>query len=364
MPEDRRLRSFTVQLIEQSDGVLILRGNRRLRVTGEGAAEATQIIFTATSEDGIPLEQLLELFPGPDRDPAEKLIERLLGASFLIYSDGPLQPPLDRMEDEQDIFYWTYGVGASTVRKNLDQFGILVAGVNRITRRLCEAIQLCGISKYQVIDDNLLRNARLFDADGRLRPEEWPSPLHAPIGNEGRLRDIDLSGIGCLIAASDAGGQYYLRDWNRYCVDNKLVFLPVVLRDAVGLVGPIVVPGDTACLECLRLREDSNLGDPPAMRAGEAHAFHAQIVNGMLPSMASILGDIAAMETVKFFSRLLPWRVGHLVEVNLMAPELQVRRVLRVPRCPVCGPLSRTPSQSPLKLSFVPANYTDYTDAK
>ena len=38
--------------------------------------------------------------------------------------------------------------------------------------------------------------------------------------------------------------------------------------------------------------------------------------------MASILGDIAAMELTKFYGGVLTARVGTLLKVNLLRPEL------------------------------------------
>ena len=57
--------------------------------------------------------------------------------------------------------------------------------------------------------------------------------------------------------------------------------------------------------------------------------------------MASILGDIAAIELSKFYGIRMPlWRVGTLIEVNLVAMRLNARKVLKIPRCSVCSILN------------------------
>jgi thiazole/oxazole-forming peptide maturase SagC family component len=134
-------------------------------------------------------------------------------------------------------------------------------------------------------------------------------------------------------------------------------FLPVVLQDLIGTVGPLVIPGESACLECLRARENAHMDDPEKRRASEYGAFHGQVVNAFHPSMASILGDLAAMELVKFHGQLMRSQlVGHLIEVNLVAPEITVRRVLKLPRCEVCGSVvSRSPI-SDEKVAFMPGH--------
>ncbi|MFB3146853.1 MAG: hypothetical protein ACE1ZO_06975, partial [Nitrospirales bacterium] len=70
------------------------------------------------------------------------------------------------------------------------------------------------------------------------------------------------------------------------------------------------------------------------------------------PSMASILGDIAAMEMTKFYSQSMPlWNVGKLIEVNLLATRMTPRKVLKLPRCPVCSPLQTQAAITPDKPS-------------
>ena len=79
-------------------------------------------------------------------------------------------------------------------------------------------------------------------------------------------------------------------------------------------------------------------------------AFDTQTVVGFHPSMASILGNIAAMELTKFYSQAMPlWNVGKLIEVNLLATRMIPRKVLKLPRCPVCGPLQTHSAITPDK---------------
>ena len=73
--------------------------------------------------------------------------------------------------------------------------------------------------------------------------------------------------------------------------------------------------------------------------------------------MASILGDVAAVELSKFLGGWMPTRLaGAVAEVNLVATEMKVRKVLRVPRCPTCGSLNTSPSAGLDKDSLSPIN--------
>jgi hypothetical protein len=62
------------------------------------------------------------------------------------------------------------------------------------------------------------------------------------------------------------------------------------------------------------------------------------------------LANIAALELTKFYSRALPfWKVGTVMEVNLLAGRMDSRKVSRVPRCRACSTLIRRSSASMVK---------------
>jgi len=56
---------------------------------------------------------------------------------------------------------------------------------------------------------------------------------------------------------------------------------------------------------------------------------------------------------------VLTARVGTLLEVNLLRPELRARKVLKVPRCSVCSPLTRQSTISLERFSFLPGEPLD-----
>src|SRR5262249_10319169 len=146
----------------------------------------------------------------------------------------------------------------------------------------------------------------------------------------------------CIVATSDFGGLTSMRQWNEFCVTRNIHFFPVVLQNLVGYVGPLVVPGETPCFECVRARQNANIEDPTTRAAAEPHAFSSQHVIGFHPSMATILGDIAAVELGKFYGGWLASEsVGSLIVVRLLVPSVTTHRVLKIPRCPVCSDLNK-----------------------
>src|SRR5262249_19538550 len=178
---------------------------------------------------------------------------------------------------------------------------VAVLGVNSVSRHLVLSLLASGMDRVPVIDYRLLCNLRFFDDDGRLSTPEWPPPLPAPADYREWAAELDPEALDCLIATSDFGGLQLMRPWNEFCVQHRIRFFPVVLQDLIGYIGPLVVPGETACFECVRARQNAHFDDPKLARAPEGVAFEGQAVAGYHPAMAAALGSIAAFELGRFY---------------------------------------------------------------
>ena len=262
----------------------------------------------------------------------------------------PCEEETEGPESNLDVFYWHFGEKAAQVTARLNRRTLVILGVNCISRQLAISLAASGVENFHVLDHPRLRNLCLFDDAGKLKADQWPASLKAP---QDWTDSLGSQSFDCLIATSDFGGQEAMREWNTLCVKENRHFLPVVLQDLIGYVGPLVVPGETACLDCLRTRQNSQTKDYQSRRLPEGVAFEGQGVIGFHPAMASIIGNIAAFELIKLYSDTLPFsKVGTLIEVNLLATEMKARKVLKIPRCPTCSPLKTRPSTTPYKPNF------------
>jgi bacteriocin biosynthesis cyclodehydratase domain-containing protein len=350
----KKLRALPVQLIPIKDGVILKRGCTEVKFVGEGAGDTLRFLLAAAAGDGVTREELGALFPETSRPAIATLIERLVGSRFLVPADSVMSP-VDGRESSLDIFYWHFGDTTARVTERLNSQRIVILGVNEISRQLVTSLGALGANNFEVVDDPLLRNLRLFDDAGQLIAGRWPVS-ELPQTFEEWVKRVAPQSLGCLVATSDFGDRQMMKEWNRFCVDNRRLFLPVVLRNVTGYVGPLVVPGETACFECLEARQNSHMNDHATARTVQDGAFEGQVATGFHPSMASILGDIAAFELTKFYSGALPMRnVGTLIEVNLFAPQVTGRKVLKIPRCVVCSPLNARSSTTFFKTTVAQA---------
>jgi len=351
-----RLLSFPVQTIPVEDGVIVVRGASQFVVRGPRAAETLSVVLDATKELGTSRSELLELFSETDRDAVGPLIDELVARRVLVAAVPTVSGQRPSEEDATDVFFWHFPSNDFQRADEVRSKRVDILGLNCISRRLVAALLETGLEAVAVIDVPHLRNVRVFGEPDGSSPN-YPSCGFPVLGWEQWNESLDDRPIDCLVATSDFGGQHMLRQWNCLCLRKGIHFLPVLLEDMVGTIGPLVVPGETACLECARGRENANSQNAALRRAKELYAFEGQRVTGFHPSMASILGDVAAMELTKFYG-WIPQRNVHnrIIEINLLDMVVSTRRLLKLPFCQACSPLRTVSSVSPRKHVVLPGN--------
>jgi bacteriocin biosynthesis cyclodehydratase domain-containing protein len=100
-------------------------------------------------------------------------------------------------------------------------------------------------------------------------------------------------------------------------------------RAAEVEVGPLVLPGDTACYACYKLRRRA-AGVPLERPVGDrAESGHLNFALGI---------DWLAMDIIKFLTRIIePVAYGRMLRVSFASAIPSVHPILKLPRCPACG---------------------------
>ena len=349
-PADIRLRAYPVKVLSAGNGVILKRGCTELHISGQGAGEAVHRILVAIASSQCTKHEISNLFSMPDREAVCSLIDELLSKRILVPHEEIMHPLPQGPEHPLDIFYWHFGQQAPGIVERLAGTRIIILGVNLISCRMATSLAESAFPKVQVVDFPLFRNLRLFDDSGHLLPSHCPGL--SPIPYDDWIHTFDEDSPACLVATSDVGRNALFSKWNEYCVDKQFRFLPVVLHNLRGYVGPLVIPGETACYECYRARQNAHIYDPHLDAVVERTAFETQPFIGFHPTMASILGDVASFEIARFHSGISPrWNVGSVIEMDLLTSQVASHKVLKVPRCPICSK-RRLPVEITKRITF------------
>jgi len=350
-----KLIALPVQLVPADGGVVLVRGNLTFLVEGESALEVVHVVLSLASEDGATPEEIFNYFAAPDRPAVESLVASLIKRKILLPIGDRPDTPASAGESKEEVFYWHFDQTSDAAAKRINDCRIVIIGVNHISRRMVDALRSVGASNFVVVDYHSMRNLEFFDKNG-LKPSLWPKKAGLPIDADDFDAAEEQHPADCIVATSDFGSLPILREWNKYCIEKNIHYLPVWLSRMVGSVGPLVVPRATPCYDCVWARENSHMENRNHLRAVDEAAAGLQIPAGYLAPMASILADVATMELVKFYSRILPPKIGVLIEVNLLKPEIIPRAVLKAPRCPACSPIHTISSVDSSLRHLVPEN--------
>ncbi|RMH06924.1 MAG: hypothetical protein D6704_06110 [Nitrospirae bacterium] len=331
-----RLRHLPFQWVDQKDGVIVKRGCSEVKISGSGAAHVLRIIFAKTAGDGATPEEICCHFAQPYRATVRHVVDELTDRRFLVNAEGP-DLALDGSETPLDILYWHFDATAHAVADRLNQKTVALVGVNAVSAQLLHTLTTSGVRNITLVDHPLLRHYSACN------PRGWwnASPaLAPPLPFSEWLPNVQETPPDCIVVAAETECRTLFQEINAFCLRHSCHWLPVYLHNVRGYIGPFVIPGETACYECLLARWNSHTSPPwTAIDPPDPH------IVGFHPSMAFLLGDLAAFELTRRYSQILPPSpVGTLIEVNLLAMQLIARKVLKVPRCPSCSSMKCTSS--------------------
>ncbi len=348
--EKIQYRSLPFQVLERPGGVVLKRGTEQLLIEGELALESILLLLSVTSGTSATEDEICSKFAQPDHPNVRRLIELLYQKRFLVAAD---RIPGDLSEDNADIFYWQHDRTRQSIVDKLSELSIAIAGINPLTHHIHASLTAMGVTNICLMDDPLLRSHSFFK-DDQINPQAWTGSLPAIIPAQQREEALKDHRAKCLIAATAYGGQVLLLEWNRLCIDKQIDFMPVNLQDMIGYAGPLVIPDKTACLQCLRMRQNAHLHDVDLERLAEQHAHRGQSIAAIHPSMITVLADTAVFELTHFYGNLADPRPGRLIRIDLAAGTTDAFPVLKIPRCPVCSKLNKMAAVKTRKLNPMP----------
>jgi bacteriocin biosynthesis cyclodehydratase domain-containing protein len=173
--------------------------------------------------------------------------------------------------------------------------------------------------------------------------DQWPS-----VGVTAAGGDVSADGVDDLVADSDLViGSFdrafgAVNQWiNVASLAHQVPALYGELRGASAFVGPLVIPGETACYLCWRMRAIACEADFEAAMSYEEFlderrhpALHSRAV---LPGLPSYVGGLLAVEALKHLLGLDPRSLaGRVHEFDALTSGVGVHTVLAVADCPAC----------------------------
>ncbi|NRQ35497.1 TOMM precursor leader peptide-binding protein [Nonomuraea sp. NN258] len=284
---------------------------------------------------------------------ADAAITTLLTARILVEEDDVALLTGRGSSSRQALFFSMFQPAprAAAMIGELAGRTVAVLGVGGIGGSVALQLATAGVGRLRLVDhddveeSNLHRQFLYTAADvGAAKVTAAARSLaeHSPRVDV-ESRDLALTGpadVADAVAGADLAiatadsPQPHIRRWmNAGCLAAGVPFLPGGFSQHLGIAGPLVVPGRSACLACLEehLRAGNDGRDlPDVLNQGRT-------VPAFGP-LCSIVAGILATEAVGFLTGAFPPALlDTMVYFNLLTMQTARQPVPRTAGCPACG---------------------------
>jgi bacteriocin biosynthesis cyclodehydratase domain-containing protein len=357
-PRFRLKRSF--ELFESDGDLYLLRSGAKADFWIEEPTSSDRLLLRRLARGYVSESELGELVKenaGQAADLADALLE--LGAAGLLDRElpAPLLPPRDLERYDRQLIYFAdvapVGTSDQELQRRLRDAHVVLIGCGGLGSWTACGLASAGVGSLLLVDDdrvelsNLNRQLLFREADiGRLKVEAAADALRAydsHLAVEPMLQRVSsheeiaaIAGGADLVIATADWPPFELPRWvNRACQRTATPYITAGQFLPLVRVGPMVIPGRSACVECVErsarranpfyehLSSRDASGAPPAANLG---------------APAGVVGSMLATEAVHLLIGAgEPASVGRALILDLRKMRLTLQAVKRDPDCPECG---------------------------
>ena len=295
------------------------------------------------------LDDLIATVPANKRLDARSAIDDLLSRGFLTQAGSA---PVDQ--------YLRFTLTGET---SLAAYRLSLIGCGPIGVLVAEALVQHGIGGLYLLDPRPTDKVwRAYCAE-RLG-DSVQSPAHLALA--ARLRNAGCSNVSAAsderLAAASIEQAVDTADFvvvaleqpdlrtchmvNRLCIRQETPWLLATIDGNNGLVGPLFVPGHTACYNCYQTLAWAATPSPVMARRYRQHLLQRDASSFFpgLPGFAQLVAGYSSLAAVNFLLRQTSFALGKVVNLEFNNMTVDVENVLKLPRCPVCGTGGNPPS--------------------
>lgn len=314
-----------------ADGSVLVRGyGGSISLTGEFVSEALPELLPKL--DG--QRQIDALFGevSPDFRPEFEEFLRIVEARGFL-CDGP-EP--DGPSDGRNAYWQQNALDGGTAHARLAAARVLVAGSGVVGSALKHALIAGGVGHCTQLSRAALCTSLQAPGtahNGSIDPGDNTASV---------IRDATL-----IVLASDAMSLAGVDEVNTITQDTRVPWLLVRVDRSSALIGPYVVPGETACFTCYELRARAN-AERPQEHEALFHAWRrapaASADFATPPEYGMILGNWIALDLMRtIVNGRNSAATGRIIALDLHSLATTFREILRLPRCPVCSRQRKMP---------------------
>jgi bacteriocin biosynthesis cyclodehydratase domain-containing protein len=343
-------------------------GEGELVITSEGSRFVMRgHLFPVFLEQVVPrlsgrltLDEIVEQVSA-HLDPADLERTILLLAEQGIVVDGERRTLLGDDADRiapQLAYLHEVSTEPEAVMQRLADARVTVVGLGAVGAVAATALAAANVGHLRCVDASRVSAAdpylaQLFELSdvGSLRSSVAADKIRAINHSTSvEVRSVELvsdADVAAAVASSDfvlgcvePGLSALTGAINRACLAQRTPWASATVTAFEGVVGPTVIPYETACFRCYQARAIACAEDPVEalgeLRAQEAERTDRSAVRENLAFGAGIVGNLLALQAFQALTGLRPRTAGRILTIDLLSTAMTERVVLRKPWCEAC----------------------------
>lgn len=263
------------------------------------------------------------------KDSLTNLLEYLIEKSILVNNNNII---CERHTMERINYLKLYGLDYKNIAFKFATKKIGIIGNNNITYLILK----------EIIELDFINEINYFNCEkDRIMNENLATLLK----NKKVVINNELDSLICnsnfIIVASDYNNSYLYSEVNKVCIDNSKEWLRILVDGSYSEIGPIFVPNETCCYECLNYRAEYNIQkNESAFSELYKDKYRANSLNNDLFEcyyIENMIASFTVFETLKYLLDLKSLIVGSVLRVDFYDYEIKIEKVFKNSNCLTCN---------------------------
>jgi ribosomal protein S12 methylthiotransferase accessory factor len=317
--------------------------------------------FLPLLERGRTWQHLAAELPNVEPSELRRTLDALVTSGILRSGRGPQPDPVPTLAPLLALLD-TLQLPAGTARARLAEARVTIIGLEGMGAHLALLLARCGLRHFTLVDPYPCRSGNLpllpvgnAAALGQARQEILVRALREQ-NPDGEALDLTLgpalltsqsvedlvTGRDCVVSCFDRGFGPVHHWVNRASLRVRVPALYAEALGHQGWAGPLILPGQTACYMCYRMRRVACAADSIAALAYEEYIDRQTLprlhTRAVLPALMPHLAGVLATTLLQVILGLeQPGLAGRVLEYAALTLQTAVHPILQQPDCPACG---------------------------
>lgn len=277
---------------------------------------------------------------GLDKIEVSNAIEYLIKENFIINDSNYNKLLVDNQYNRQDLFFSMFNETYLPVINKIQNKNIVILGLGGIGSNVALMLSRTGFDTFTLVDfdrverSNLIRQYPYNEKDiGKLKTTALESKLNknSSINKKNiqilRKEDIKetIKKADIVVCTLDKPFRIIRRLINDICMEFNKPVIFSGFAEHVGIIGPFVVPNQTACLLCI----EKELSEKPLN--------NVKVVPSYGP-LCNIISSVVTNEIINYFVNYNKNNlIGKSLMFNMATYETEIMNWEKNKKCKVCG---------------------------